>query len=702
MTVNTDADEDNVDGDCSLREAIKAANDNQAVDACPAGSATGEDAIGFDLGSSATTITLDQTLGELDVTDSVGLVIDAANADVTVSGNDTSRVFWIDRGAKAAIEGLTVRDGFDSDGVSGGIFNEGTLDLTDSTVTNNRGTNLGGGIYNYGELILTNSTVSDNEAGSNAGGIVNDGRGGGTTTIRNSTVSGNKAVQNTAGGIMNFSGTIVIENSTITNNSASDGRGGVVSGGSTEVRSSILSDNTVDVSYAGNTNPYSSGGHNLVGSGNAVGAFNATGDQKDVSDPGLGPLADNGGPTETHLPREASPAIDKGNSFGLTTDQRGETRPKDQPSIANASGGDGSDVGAVELESILLELSVSGVIATEGDSGTTNAVFDVSLSEPPVGPVTVDYATEGDTADAPGDYAETSGTLTFAPGDTSEAVAVPVQGDTLDEFAEAFFLNLSNPVGANIADGSAAATIRDDDPTPSLSVDDVSVTEAGSGTTTAGFTVSLSAPSGKLVLADYSTADGTARAADGDYAEASGTLTFRPGVTSRTVSVPVNSDTASEQDEDFFLDLSGAQNATVADVQGEGTIKDAPPSADTTPPTVKGLVATNRTSAGVPGRKTNFKATFSEKMDTDTLTKSTFKLFKCPSTTSTNCTTQVTRATVTPSADGLSATLNPFGKTASLLAKNTRYKAVLTTGVKDLAGNKLGTQEVSYFKTGSS
>jgi len=208
----------------------------------------------------------------------------------------------------------------------------------------------------------------------------------------------------------------------------------------------------------------------------------------------------------------------------------------------------------------------------------------VRLSKPHVDPVTVDYATEDDYAAAPGDYAETSGTLTFVPGDISEAVTVPVQGDTLDEFAEAFFLNLSNPVDASIADGSAAATIRDDDPTPGLSVDDVTVTEAASGTTTARFTVSLSAPSGKTVLADYSTADGTARVADGDYAESSGTLTFRPGATSRTVSVPVNSDAVSEPDEDFFLDLSGALNATLADGQGEGTVKDAPPPADTTAP----------------------------------------------------------------------------------------------------------------------
>jgi hypothetical protein len=141
------------------------------------------------------------------------------------------------------------------------------------------------------------------------------------------------------------------------------------------------------------------------------------------------------------------------------------------------------------------------------------------------------------------------------------------------------------------------------------------------------------------------------------------------------------------------------------------SVNGAAPPPDTAPPKVNTLAATNRTSSGVPLRKTNFKATFSEKMDTNTLNESTYKLYKCPTTTSTNCTTQITNVTVTPSADGLSATLNPFGSTSStLLAKNTRYKVVVTTGAKDEAGNALdqnsstaGNQpKVAYFKTGSS
>ena len=673
-------------GPGSLREAITSANSNGQTDTIE----FAPDVEG--------TVTL--TGGELRITndsEEEGLTIKGPGADkLAVSGNNASRVFRIDRGAKVAIEGLTVREGLPSDKVAGGIENSGTLALTDSTVSDNRADGAGG-IYNSNDLTLTNSTVSGNEVRLIGAGIYSDtSRSGGTTTIRNSTISGNTASDGVGGGVLNISGRTVIENSTVTNNSASDSSGlggGVVSLGSTEVRSSILSGNADgDAVYAGDTNPYASGGHNLVGSGNGAGTFIATGDQTGVSEPRLGPLAVNGGPNETHLPLDGSPAIDKGNSFGLTTDQRGETRPQDHPSIANASGGDGSDVGAVELAVSKLELSVSGVIATEGNSGTTDAAFQVRLSKPPIDPVTVEYATEDDTAAAPGDYADTSGTLTFAPGDVSEAVTVPVQGDTLDEFAEAFYLNLSNPVGASIADGSAAATIRDDDPTPSLSVDDVSVSEAGSGTTTARFTVSLSAPSGKVVLADYSTADGSARVADGDYAETSGTLTFRPGASTRTVSVPVNSDTASEQDEDFFLDLSGAQNATVADVQGEGTIKDAPPPADTTPPTVS---VTPRNGAMGVSRKAQPTAMFSDEMDPDSLSASTVKLHQWNANKKK---WQPVPAAV--SVEAKTATLDPYPRNPSrLLGANKRYKVTITTGAKNMAGLPLDSTKSSTFTT---
>jgi hypothetical protein len=147
-----------------------------------------------------------------------------------------------------------------------------------------------------------------------------------------------------------------------------------------------------------------------------------------------------------------------------------------------------------------------------------------------------------------------------------------VNGDTKDEANETFTVTLSSPVNATLSDGQGTGTITDDDGVPGLSIDDVSVTEGDSGTTTASFTVSLSAASGQTVTVSYATADGTATTADGDYAAGSGPLTFAPGTTTQSVNVTVNGDTKSEADETFTVTLSSPVNATISDGQGTGTI----------------------------------------------------------------------------------------------------------------------------------
>ena len=108
---------------------------------------------------------------------------------------------------------------------------------------------------------------------------------------------------------------------------------------------------------------------------------------------------------------------------------------------------------------------------------------------------------------------------------------------------------------------------------PALSIGDVAVPEGNTGTSTATFTVSLSAASGQTVTVNYATANGSATAGS-DYVTASGTLTFPPGSTTQTLSVTVNGDVAIEPNETFFVNLSGAANATIADAQGVGTITD--------------------------------------------------------------------------------------------------------------------------------
>ena len=218
-------------------------------------------------------------------------------------------------------------------------------------------------------------------------------------------------------------------------------------------------------------------------------------------------------------------------------------------------------------------LSVSDVTANEGNSGTTNFTFIVSLSAP-AGPggVTLDIATADGTAVAGSDYIARALTGQVIPaGSSGTSLSVQVNGDTLNEPNETFFVNVSNVSGATLAKAQGVGTILNDDPLPSLSINDVSVTEGNSGTTSATLTVSLSAASGQVVTVNYATANGSA-VAPTDYTSAAGTLTFAPGVTTGIITIPVNGDTTPEADETFTVNLSGATNATVSDASGTVTI----------------------------------------------------------------------------------------------------------------------------------
>jgi Ca2+-binding RTX toxin-like protein len=126
------------------------------------------------------------------------------------------------------------------------------------------------------------------------------------------------------------------------------------------------------------------------------------------------------------------------------------------------------------------------------------------------------------------------------------------------------------PAGGNWR--TRIAALRFDSCIPQISINDVSQAEGNMGTTPFAFTVSLSRPSAFATTVDYATADGTATVADNDYQPTSGTLTFQPGETSKTVTVVVNGDNKFELDENFFVNLSNPSNGTFGDGQGEGTI----------------------------------------------------------------------------------------------------------------------------------
>jgi ribosomal protein L35AE/L33A len=259
--------------------------------------------------------------------------------------------------------------------------------------------------------------------------------------------------------------------------------------------------------------------------------------------------------------------------LGDVLDEADETFTVGLSSASGATIADGQGVATIRDDDATPSLTVSDASVTEGDTGTTSAVFTVSLSAASGLPVTVAYATADGTAVAGGDYTATSGTLTFPAGTTTRTVSVSVLGDLVSEPTETFSLNLSQPANATLARSQGVGTITDNDAVPALSVNDVSVVEGNSGTVAAVFTVSLSAPSPLAVTVDYATADGTA-AAGSDYTAKSGTLTFAAGVTTQTVSVLVTGDTVAEAAETFTLTLSHASGATVARAQGVGTIVD--------------------------------------------------------------------------------------------------------------------------------
>ena len=424
-------DELNSDGDCSLREAIAAANTDAAVDACRAG--RGADAIRLKAGSYVLS-----SAAQLEIAGD--LTIRGAGAeDTVIDAAQLSRVLHI-AGWSVELEGLTIQGGlapFDA-----GILNDGTLFLTHSIVRGNSAETSNGGITNLGAMViadssivgnvavqefnggifngagarltLVDSTVSDNTANLSNGGIANLGamaivdslvsgnvatsehQGGifngvgATLTLVDSTVSENTAnlsngginnagtleifgssiVGNAArefnGGIFNAAGaTLSLVNSTVSGNTASQSNGGIFSFGTLELVHTTLTANAGGVNggvfggagsrvtlkssiVAGNagrdcTGPILSAGHNLDGDDTCN--LTAAGDVPGV-DPMLGPLGDNGGPTETHALLSGSPAIDA-IAVADCTDVDGVPVVSDQRDVARPQGA-GCDIGAFE------------------------------------------------------------------------------------------------------------------------------------------------------------------------------------------------------------------------------------------------------------------------------------------------------------------------------------------------------------------
>ena len=144
-------------------------------------------------------------------------------------------------------------------------------------------------------------------------------------------------------------------------------------------------------------------------------------------------------------------------------------------------------------------------------------------------------------------------------------------GDNKIESNETFVVNLTNPVGASIADAQGTGTITNDD-AAQISIDDVTQNEGNSGNTAYSFTISIDNPSISDVTVTYATANGTATTADNDYTSITGLATISAGDTSTTIDIQAIGDLQVEADETFVVNLSNPTGATINDAQGTATI----------------------------------------------------------------------------------------------------------------------------------
>jgi CSLREA domain-containing protein len=215
-------------------------------------------------------------------------------------------------------------------------------------------------------------------------------------------------------------------------------------------------------------------------------------------------------------------------------------------------------------------ITINDVSVTEGNSGTTNAVFTVTLSAPSGLPVSVNYATANGTATAPSDYTAIPSTvLTFLPGETVKTITVLVNGDTLAEANENFFINLSNPVNSAISDAQGQGTITSDD-TPLIGLS-ASTYSVGEGDLRASITVNRLGDLSQVARVDYLTTDTsglnlcsqiTGNASGRcDYATTAGTLRFAAGETSKVIHIPIVDDVYLDGPEVFTLTLSNEVGA---------------------------------------------------------------------------------------------------------------------------------------------
>jgi parallel beta-helix repeat protein len=482
FTVTSTADDGSTG---TLRWAVEQAN-----------AATSPTTIDFDLGSSPTTITLTQ--GQLELSNAAdSITIDGPGASLlSISGNSASRVFQVDGGVTASVTGLTITAGSATGGNAdgGGIYNQGDLTLSDSTISGNSATGHGGGLDSSGGVTLAGCTISGNSAyyggglstGTTAMPTLTDctisgnsasGGGGGLDTRSNTaaltgcTISGNSAKY--GGGLLDEAlseASLTLTDCTISGNSAMNG-GGLFNGHTTTLIACTISGNsgggiynsgqygratynismtdTIVVENSTSTTGGSStdigglgasnvtGTYNLIGTGGSGGITNGTDGNivlTNLSGLKLGPLADNGGPTETMALLPGSPAIGAGTAFDypgtttpITTDQRGQ--PLDSP----------PDIGAYQTQTQTthpISLTFTGLTSPSVTYGTASVTLSGRLANGDQAPpdtegvqVTLDGITQSATLGAGGEFSTTFDTSTLSAAGSPYTTGYSYAGD---------------------------------------------------------------------------------------------------------------------------------------------------------------------------------------------------------------------------------------------------------------------------------
>jgi len=316
---------DGCDAQCRLPRVVGDGTPQSCTEA-PFEAKLAERSVIFNCGPAPVTITL---TSEKAIT--ADTIIDGGGL-ITLSGGGAVRIFAVDAGAALDVRNLTLADGRADYG--GGIYNAGTLTLTNCTLKGNSTASYGGGIANEGTATLTNCTLRGNSAGGRGGGIASLG----TLTVTNCTLSGNSAV-GVGGGIAKDCipqppigcacfGPVMVTNSTFSGNGADAGAGAIDGGCSlrASVTNSIIANSIGANCVAG---VFTDGGHNLQWPGTSCGETIPS------LDPLLDPsgLKENGGPTQTIALLPGSPAIDAGDPEVCANppvngvDQRGHPRP---------------------------------------------------------------------------------------------------------------------------------------------------------------------------------------------------------------------------------------------------------------------------------------------------------------------------------------------------------------------------------------